>query len=430
MLFGTSGIRGEFGTEITPELALDVARAACIGRKRVLVGRDARTSSEILAKAAISGILAAGADCIDCGLVPTPALSYATKSHGDAGIMITASHNPPQDNGLKLFQNTGMSFQEKHELEIEECLEKRQFPQVSWDACGSYSKIDANEEYINKIVSSVKIVKKLKVVIDPGNGVASLATPEIFKRLGCEVSVINSELNGTFSSRPSEPEEKNLSALKEAVKNKKANLGIAQDGDGDRHAIIDEKGNFVDQDKLLALIYKEYGGKLVTTIDGSMILDSIAGKGNVIRTKVGDVAVAEEILKSKAAFGGESSSGCWIHPKVHLGPDGPLSAAIIAAVVAERGPISKLIEDMPDTFMHRKKYAVKDKENVMGRIGAILREKNPLTVDGYRVDEPEGWYLIRPSGTENLIRISVEGRTIKDADNLLKVAEKVLENAR
>ncbi|MFH1786671.1 MAG: phosphoglucosamine mutase [archaeon] len=430
MLFGTSGIRGRFGREVTPDLVLLVSNAISADRKRIIVGRDGRTTSYLLSRAAVSGVLSAGADCIDCGLIPTPTLSYATKLYGDAGIMITASHNPAEDNGMKAFQKSGMSFTPAQEQKIEAVAASKKYAYASWDKQGQYSQKDAVEKYISKVVRSVKLQSCLKVVVDPGNGPTSLVTPEIFKRLGCTVVVINGEIDGTFPSRPSEPEEKNLSALKAAVRRENADLGVAHDGDGDRHAVIDENGAFVDQEKLLALVYKRYGGKVVTTVDGSMILEQVAGKKNVIRTRVGDVAVAEGILKSKANFGGESSSGCWIHPKVHLGPDGPLSAAVIASIVSRKGALSELISQMPETFVMRKKYAVRNKAKAMSGVGKRLNGRSPLTIDGYRIDKPEGWYLIRASGTQNLIRISVEGRTRKDADNLLKEAEKLLQDAK
>jgi len=334
--------------------------------------------------------------------------------------MITASHNPPEYNGLKLWQKTGMSFIPDQEKKIEEELEKQS--NKAWDKLGKYKEQDINPEYIKYISSKVKLSKPLKIVLDPASGSTCLTSPQVLEKLGCEVLVINGKPSPN-PPRPWEPAEENLQDLKNEVKKSKADLGIAHDGDGDRLGVIDEKGNFVSQDALLTLMAKYYGGKIVVPLNTSSLLDEVIGSKNIIRTRVGDVAVAEGILKSKAKFGGEPS-GCWIHPEIHLCPDGTLSAAVLAKIISEQGPLSSLVENFPKYYTLNKKIPMSSNKNeVMEKIEHNLGKYDSVgTRDGIRVDTEEGWFLIRPSGTEPFLRITAESKDIKKAKHLLEEA--------
>lgn len=424
MLFGTSGIRGIYGQEVTPALAMKVGNAlGGLFPGKILVGRDTRSTSPLLSKAAISGIVSSGSDAIYTSLTTTPALALASKK-GSAGLMVTASHNPPEYNGLKLWQKSGMSFVRAQEEKIEAALaEQTNHP---WDNLGSYSEQEINSPYIAYITSNVTISKPLKIVLDPAAGASCVISPQVFENLGCKVTTINGKPS-PIPPRPWEPAEENLGGLKAAVKKNNADLGIAHDGDGDRLGVIDEKGEFVPQDSLLALMAKHYGGKAVVPLNTSALLDDVIGSKNVIRTRVGDVAVAEELKKSKAKFGGEPS-GCWIHPEIHLCPDGTLSAAVLAQIVADQGPLSSMVSGFPKYHLLKEKIPLTcNKGELMAKIKANSGSYNSVnTIDGIRVDTERGWFLIRPSGTEPILRITAESKDIKNAESLLEEARKLI----
>ena len=423
MLFGTSGIRGIYGQEVTPALALKVGNA--LGQLfpgKILVGMDTRSTSPLLSQAAISGILSSGSGALFTSLTTTPALALASKK-GSAGLMITASHNPPEYNGIKLWQNSGMSFVRAQEKKIEERIEQQ--INLPWDKIGKYNEQDVNSDYIDYISSKITLKKPLKIVLDPASGATTQTSPQVFEKLNCEVLVLNGN-PGPIPPRPWEPSEENLDELKSEVKNSKADLGIAHDGDGDRLGVIDEKGNFVSQDVLLTLMAQHYGGKVVVPVNTSALLDDTIGSENVIRTRVGDVAVAEELIKTKSKFGGEPS-GCWIHPKIHLCPDGTLSAAVLSSIVSEKGKLSSLTKDFPKyTTLHEKIPLSCNKKDLMAQIEKDSAKYDSVnTIDGIRVDTEQGWFLIRPSGTEPILRITAESKDIKTAKSLLEEARRL-----
>lgn len=424
MLFGTSGIRGIYGQEVTPALAMEVGNA--LGRQypgKIVIGQDTRSTSTLLSMAAISGILSSGSDAAFTGLTTTPALALASKG-GSAGLMITASHNPPEYNGLKLWQKSGMSFLPEQEQKIEASL--KETCNGTWDSLGKSSTQEINSNYIKFISSKITLSKPLRIVLDPASGATTQTSPQVFESLGCEALVINGK-PAPAPPHPWEPAEENLSELKSEVKKAKADLGIAHDGDGDRLGVIDEKGNFVPQDSLLTLMAKHYGGKAVVPLNTSSLIDEIIGKENVIRTRVGDVAVAEALLKSKAKFGGEPS-GCWIHPKIHMCPDGTLSAAILAQIVAENGPLSTLTSDFPKYHLLKEKITLTcNKQDLMKKIKESSSKYGSVTaIDGIRVDTEEGWFLIRASGTEPILRITAESKDLKNAKALLHEAKALI----
>ena len=423
MLFGTSGIRGIYGTEVTPALAMQVGNA--LGRlfpKKIMVGMDTRQTSPLLSLAAISGILSSGSDAIFTSTTTTPALALASKK-GSAGLMITASHNPPEYNGIKLWQKSGMSFIPGQEQKIE--AEYSEIKDSSWENLGAYSAQEINTHYIDYIASKITLEKPLKIALDPAAGAACLTSPPLFTKLGCEVSTISGE-PGPIPPRPWEPADQNLSELKLIVKKTNSDLGIAHDGDGDRLGVIDENGNFVPQDTLLTLMAQHYGGKVVVPINTSSVLDDTIGPEKVVRTRIGDVAVAESILKTKARFGGECS-GCWIHPQIHLCPDGTLSAAVLAQIISEKGPLSSMVSGFPRYHLLREKLPLScSRTELMEKVKNKISHDNINTTDGIRVDREDGWFLIRPSGTEPFLRVTAESKDLKTAKNLLQEAKKLV----
>lgn len=439
-LFGTSGIRGPISTAVTADLALKMGRAlsTLLGPGHdIVVGYDSRTSSQMLEKALIAGILEGGCDVLSLGMAPTPLVGYATMKLGDAGVMITASHNPPQDNGIKVWNKNGMAYRPNQERELEKIISDETFSNASWENIGKVKGIkNTSREYVKDLLDYAHIKPGLKVVVDCASGAASYLSPLILRKAGCEVITLNSQPDGFFPGRLPEPSEANLQELMKMVKATQSDLGIAHDGDADRMIAIDEKGNMADFDKLVSLMAREVGGRVVTTVDASNSIDMcLEGKGEVIRTKVGDVHVAEAIEENDAFFGGEPS-GTWIHPDFCMCPDGILSALKIAALVSEKGPLSKLLDEVPSFPTLREKINCEEfqKKMIMEKTEAefakLFEDVSEVNlIDGVRLSLENGsWVLIRPSGTESYVRITLGGKTDLEAQKLMDKSKAFMKN--
>jgi len=443
-LFGTSGIRGMVNVDLKPELALDLGLSLATHVENsglIVLGKDPRTSSDMLEGSLVSGLLSGGCDVKKIGVAPTPAVSFAVPHLcAKAGIMITASHNPPEYNGIKLFGNDGMAFTPDQEEKIEEIYFSGRTRAAPWDRIGEAGDANILPEYIKKIASSVSLSRGYKVVVDCACGAGALATPFIMRELGCKVIALNSQLDGFFPGRAPEPTPENLQELGKIVKSLGADVGLAHDGDADRIAAVDEKGRVVGWDKLLALMaahaVERNKGKAVTTVDASMIVDELvtSAGGKVVRTRVGDVAVAQAVKANQAVFGGEPS-GAWIFPEVHLCPDGPLAGAKIIEMIDEAAkPLSNLADGIPEYPIVRAKVRCPNarKATVMKKVAARVKRAfyvvgEVLTIDGVRLTLEDGaWVLIRPSGTEPYIRITSEAKSVERANALVKDAKKLI----
>lgn len=424
-LFGTSGIRGKIGDEITPELVLDVGKAIStyLGKGNdVVIGYDTRTSNLMLERAVSAGILQGGCNVLSLGMVPTPLVGYATMKLGaDAGVMITASHNQSPDNGIKLWNPDGMAYLQKQERTIEKIVHEKNFFNASWKDIGKIRDVSpVINDYIEDLLNLMNIKPGLKVVVDCANGAASYLSPLILRKAGCHVISLNAQPDGFFPGRNPEPSATNLQELMKVVKAIGADLGIAHDGDADRMVAVDEKGQMADFDKLLALVSAEMGGCVVTTVDASACIDRAMEEvgGKVERTKVGDVHVAEMIHDINATFGGEPS-GTWLHPQFCMCPDGILSALRVIELVQNKGPLSKLLDDVTSYPTIRDKIDCQEdqKDIIMQKAETDLSlifddVVNVNLQDGVRISFSDGsWVLVRPSGTESFIRITLEGKT-------------------
>ena len=436
-LFGTSGIRGKIGSEVTCELALNVGKSLAyyLGNEgTVVLGYDTRTTNKMLDQAICAGLLESGVDVIKIGMVPTPLVGYATEKLGaDAGVMLTASHNPSQYNGIKLWNRNAMAYTSAQEAEIEEIYANKDYISVSWDDVGTLS---VNEEikgqYIDDLVSMVNIKPGLKVVIDCASGAGSEISPLVFRKAGCEVTTLNSQPDGFFPGRNPEPNADNLQTLMKTVVAIGADLGIAHDGDADRMITVDEKGNISPFDSLLALISKEFDGDIVTTVDAGLCMDESVN-GEVLRTPVGDVNVAEVIIEKDASFGGEPS-GTWLHPDFCMCPDGILSGLRMAEIVSRDGKLSDLLAQIPQYPNIREKITcskeakVKVMENMEELLtGAFDDIRDINSIDGVRLTfEDDSWVLVRPSGTEDYVRITLESRNQKRAESIKETCVKII----
>ncbi|MCZ7398422.1 MAG: phosphoglucosamine mutase [Candidatus Methanoperedens sp.] len=427
-LFGSSGIRGLANKEITPGLALKVGLALGSMHDSAVIGRDPRTSGEMIEHAVISGLLSAGCHVTRIGMVSTPTLAYAARNY-DCGVMVTASHNPPEYGGIKLWNRDGMAFDSKQQDEIESVIQNKAWKMAEWNSIGRVNEANVIEEHAEMILGKVGRTS-LKVVIDCGCGAASTITPYVLRRMGCHVITLNSQPDGFFPARNPEPVEKNLEMLKKATLAFGADLGIAHDGDADRMMAVDGLGRFVEGDKLLAFFgLRETKKSIVVPVDTSIMVDDVLKGRKVYRTRVGDVYVAEELKKRNADFGGEPS-GSWIFPGISLCPDGIYAAARLVEIVENEGRLDSLVDELPAYPMIRGTIACSNdkKEAAMGKIGNGLMGMGEVSsIDGIRVDTKEGWILVRPSGTEPKIRITAEARN--NVEKLYARAEKVVKEA-
>jgi phosphoglucosamine mutase len=405
-LFGTSGIRAIINKDLV-NLAFRAGLAVGKNYGNVVVGRDTRTSGDVMKHAVTSGLLAAGARCSDAGVVPTPTLAFITREY-DAGVMITASHNPPEYNGLKLLNPDGSSFDSVQQALMEEAILEESPELARWEDIKHSSIHDgAVEHHIESILPNFPADLKLKVVVDAGCGAASLVTPQLLQRLGCEVITLNCYPSGFFP-RGIEPTETNLKALIKAVKESGADLGIAHDGDADRMMAVDGRGTFVSGDRLLAIFaWAVVAKEVVTTLDASMAIEEMGF--SVRRTRVGDTYVSEE-LRNGGNFGGETS-GSWIFPNISLCPDGIYAAAQIVAIACQQR-LPELVDSVPCYPLLR--GSVSSDGVVMSSLEPRLMAMEPSSVsniDGIKLNFEDGWLLVRTSGTEPKIRLTAEAKS-------------------
>lgn len=435
-LFGSSGVRGVVNVDLTPLLAtkIGLAVATLSKAKSTLVARDTRVSGLMLENALVSGLLAGGVNVNCLGVLPTPALAYLTKKMGaDAGVMITASHNPPQYNGVKIFNSDSMAYDEENQDRIEKIIEKENFRLADWRNVSEASSIDKSQLYTAIISKTVKLRKKWRVIVDPGCGATYDLASTIFRNLECKVTAINAQSDGFFPARSPEPNAESLKPLAKIVQELGANIGIAYDGDGDRAAFIDEEGKFVDFDRVLSayaayVTKKKDGGIVITNVEASMCIEKMvkAYGGKVVRTKVGDVYVAEAIKKHDALFGGEPC-GAWINPQFHYCPDGIISSVLLLKALEEEGKkLSEFVAETPRYITLRENVACENgiKHKVVENVGRGLKSVFPAykefsKVDGVRLALENGWILVRASGTESLVRLTVEGESLKAAKEIM-----------
>lgn len=426
--FGSSGIRGPVGSHITPELMLTLGSAAGEAHRRIVVGRDGRLTGPMLQAAFVAGALAAGAEVHDAGMLPTPALAHATRGF-DLGAVITASHNPAADNGLKLWTPSGMAIDGKERRRIEEAL-RRPPKRAGWTLEPIREAPGCIEAHAQAIASQVTLARPLTVVVDAGNGVGALETPRLLRALGCKVITLNGQVDGAFPGRPSEPSAENLGALCAAVRELKADAGIAHDGDADRVVAVDERGRWVGGDALVALLARDLGAKrVVVPVDTSLMLQRALPQAQFVFTRVGDAFVSEAIASKGADFGGEAS-GAIIFPSLSLCPDGPHGAARVCAMVA-RSPLAAQVDALPRMATLRASMPFTgDRQAVMGRVAEALRKLGePDLIDGVKVSLADGWVLVRLSGTEPKVRVTAEAEREVRARELLETAVALVREA-
>lgn len=432
--FGTNGVRGIANEYITPQLVMDVARSVgtYMGSKGIVaIGRDTRASGDMLKSAAIAGALSAGLTVIDIGIVPTPSIQYYVRNFADAGIVITASHNPREYNGVKLIAKDGTELSREAEAEVEKIYFSKEFSTAGWERTGDLRKdLHANEYYIRGIVNSVdsgKIrEKRFKVVVDTGCGAGSATLPFLLRELGCEILTLNAQVDGTFPWRNPEPTPDALTETIDLVKRTGSVMGVAQDGDADRAVFIDEEGNFIPEDVLLAMMAKyvleRKKGPVVTPVSSSSRMMDIAREAGVelVWTAVGSIHVARKMMDIGAVFGGEGNGGL-IFPEHQYCRDGAMACAKFLEIIANGQKLSELSASVPMYYNSKTKIRCPNLDLTMHRVkeDIFLGCKKADTIDGVKIWHDDGWVLIRPSGTEPIIRVFAEAKSKLRADELM-----------
>jgi len=437
-LFGTNGIRGTVNEELTPEMAVKISSAigTYFRTRRLLVGHDARTSGQMFADAVISALNAAGCDVFFAGMASTPALQFAVKNHGfDGGVIITASHNPPEYNGIKVIWSDGVEISHDKEIEIEDIYFSGKTQLAKWDKLGMKRELaGVNEEYREAIKKHVKIAKisskHFHVVIDAANSVGGLASPILLRELGCRVTSINANIDGTFPGRPPEPRPENLKDIAIMVKALGADLGVAFDGDADRSIFIGETGEVYWGDKTFAIIEKSFltdnpGSKIVTPVSSSTLVKDVADAngGEIIWTKVGSVTVSETMKETGAKLGGEENGGVFYGPHQSV-RDGAMTTALILDIMAKTGKkLTELVAEQPQYFIEKGKVKCPEdkKEKLLAKFKSQVKSLKTSTVDGVKIwFDDKSAILVRPSGTEPVFRLYAEAKSQKRALDLVK----------
>ena len=423
-LFGTNGVRGVVNEDMTSDLALQMGKAiGVVMGGTVAIATDTRVSADMIKMAVSSGIMSVGINVLDLGVLPTPALQYYVKTHDNVrgGVMITASHNPPQFNGIKCISFDGTEASRKEEEEIEAHYYNN-IPCALWNSIGDMERIrGAGEEYVNAIVSNVdaEAIREadLKVCLDCANGAAYETSPLLLKKLNVRAITINCNPQGEFPGRQSEPTEENLRDLLSLTRSTRSDLGIAHDGDADRCVFITSDGKFVSGDKSLALLSRyalsKKKGQVVTPISSSSLVEEIVeGSGGTIEyTAVGSPIVARKMMEIGAVFGGEENGGL-IFPEQQYCRDGGMTIAKMLECIVKDGSLKIQMSELPVYYTVKKKIDCPDdmKKHVLEYIAKESVGARIDHTDGLKVVFDDGWVLARPSGTEPAFRIFSESK--------------------
>ncbi|WP_049970857.1 phosphohexomutase domain-containing protein [Haladaptatus cibarius] len=439
-LFGTAGIRGNVVSRVTPELALAVGRSAGAPGETFVVARDGRETGAALAAAMEAGLESAGANVCRAGQLPTPALAFASQERN--GVMLTASHNPPTDNGIKLFDD-GQEYAREAERDVDAGVED-ETPPLPWNEWGDSTRIEVLDNYRDAVMEYAREhgapLDGVRIAVDCGNGMGSVATPQVLRALGAKVVTLNANVDGHFPGRPSKPTPETLTDLMEFTANGDFAFGLAHDGDADRIVLVDGNGDVVHEDTIVAVLAEHYTGTsdaddpvVVTTPNASARIDERVREagGRVERVRLG--ALHEGIASAledgddgtEVVFAAEP----WKHIHTQFGGwiDGVASAAVLARLVGDAGGIDALRTDVTERPYRKVSIECPDdaKVGAMNRLETSVPKRFPeatvQTEHGVRAELTDGsWVLVRPSGTEPYVRIYAES---EDVDGLVAEAK-------
>lgn len=448
-LFGTDGVRGVIGETLTPELALRLGRAigAYFGPgSRVLVGRDVRAGGEAILGAVAAGLMFEGVKVYKAGLLPTPTLQYSVRRNGfDGGVMVTASHNPPEYNGVKVIAADGVEIPREDERVIEEYYFKGVGGRpASWRALVDDPKLHttAIEDHVNGIIEQVdaeKIRRKgFKVVVDCANSVGSLETPLLLRRLGVKAITLNCNLDPEFPGRLPEPTVETLQLAAKLVVASGADFGVGHDGDADRAIMITDRGEVLWGDRSGTLLtafaaeaWPELPRRTYTGVSSSILVEEyLKPRGiEVVWTPVGSVVISRTILREGGAISGFEENGGYMHTPLQTVRDGPMKTALMLYMLAEQGEsLSQAASRLPRYYPIKTKLRASREEaecavNAVKRFYSGLRR---VEIDGVKVFGEDFWLLVRPSGTEPVVRIMLEARSPERASEVLEEVKRIL----
>lgn len=430
-LFGTNGVRGVVGESMSPGLVLRIGQALGSMRPgRIAIGRDTRTSGAMLVHALKAGLMAAGCDVVDCGVLPTPALQYIVRDTFAAGAMITASHNPPEYNGVKIVERDGTEMGDAEVIALEGRLFREEYGLADWRGLGTECATpDLVNRYLDAILAHFPpgIGAGITVAVDPGSGPACHTTPTLLSRMGCRVHTINGEPDGTFPGRLPEPTVEGLKPLARLVVESGAAFGVAHDGDADRAVFVDDRGRYVEENREFALIARHVcrrrKGVIVTPVSTSQLIEDVAAAaGCTVRyTRVGSIYVARAMLGLIAAgvpvaFGGEGNGGL-IYPEHQFCRDGGMTAAMMIGLLAAEGkPLSALVDGLPPYHFISGRVRTQRPDEVIAAVEAAFPDFSADRTDGVRIKKKDTWALVRRSGTEPIVRVMVEAGNRADAE--------------
>lgn len=443
-LFGTNGVRGVFGSELTLDLIVDLSYSLSTYYENgpIVVGCDGRESSPIISGIVRSTINSAGVDVSNAGLLPTPCLQYAVKSLDyNGGIMITASHNPPEYNGIKPIAADGVEISREDELDVEAIYYSKRFSKIDGYGLDFPDPLVINS-YLNDVTQLIDIEtirkRRFTIALDAGNGVQATVAPLLAERLGCKIVALNSTIDGAFPARGSEPTLDNLQVLSSIVRGTKADLGVAYDGDGDRSIFCDEKGVVQPGDRTGATIVshllttKHKGADVVCPINSTMAVSIVANEAGskVIHTKVGSVEVSREMVKRKSIIGLEENGG-FMYGKLNEVRDGVMTTALVLDMMAtEKQTLSTLMSSLPKIFQYKAKFRC-NKQKANEVVQSCLKHgsfQNVETLDGAKIwIDKETWVMVRPSGTEPLVRMYAESTDETLLDSKVREYRRLIE---
>lgn len=437
-IFRAYDIRGVYGTDLTEEIATRIGRALASyvdgEGKSMLVGRDVRLSSPPIGDALIKGLLAGGFDVEDIGTVTTPILYFSSVNYGrNGGVMVSASHNPPEWNGFKIWLETGFICQGKGMEELKAIALKGRFK----ESAGGRLKRNPNAiaDYENHVAKRIDVERRMKVAADPGNGSCCLLIPRVFRKVGIDVAAINAEPDGSFPARPPDPTEEVLGGLKRLVLDEKADFGVGFDGDGDRAVFVDDLGRMVPSDLILVMLTEFYlkrqkGVAVVYEVSCSLNVEETvkACGGKPVLSQVGHTYIVDKMLKEKAVLGGETS-GHFYFADMYGFDDALFAGLKVAEILSKTGmKLSEILDSLPKyPRIPIKNYECPDEKkfSVVEELAEDFRRMGyeTVTIDGVKVVEDEGWLLIRPSNTQPLIRLTVEAKNKEALQRLAQFAE-------
>jgi phosphomannomutase/phosphoglucomutase len=448
-LFGSSGIRGVVNAEFGPDDALAVAQAAGteLDADRVALARDTRATGRMLVDAAASGFASVGVSVHRLGVLPTPGLQAYCEREELPGLMVTASHNPPEYNGVKLVAADGVELPRERLEAIERRLFEDAAEPVTWEETGDARDVaDAGERYVRDLLAATDreavAAADLTVAIDPGNGAGALTSPDFFRRLGCAVRTINAQADGHFPGRDPEPVEAQLGDLQRFVRTTDADLGIAHDGDADRAIFVDERGELLAGDATFAALAAgelAAGDTVVSAVNASQrLVDAAESAGAELSlTPIGSTFIVTRIRQLErdgetVPVAGEGNGGV-IFPRYRIARDGAYTAARFLELLADADAPASEVAAAYDGYENvRRDLSYDDDAEREAMLAAVERvaseaDADLTTIDGYRLDYGDAWVLARPSGTEPVVRVYAEARS---ADRARELADGMVEAAQ